>query len=42
MIPAAIIHYKRVEYKNVMTNIILFLAGLFIACGRIYLMHKLS
>ena len=35
MIPAAIIHYKRKEPKNVMTNIILFLICIFIACGRL-------
>ena len=36
MIPAAIIHYKRKEPKNVMTNIILFLICIFIACGRLF------
>src|ERR1700759_2827559 len=35
MIPAAIIHYKRKEPKNVMTNIILFCICIFIACGRL-------
>jgi 4-hydroxybenzoate polyprenyltransferase len=34
MIPAANIHYKRKEYKNVFTNIILFICCAFIAFGR--------
>ena len=37
MIPAAIIHYKRNEPKNVMTNVILFGICIFIAYGRMYL-----
>ena len=37
MIPAAVIHYKRKEPKNVMTNVILFGICVFIAYGRIYL-----
>ena len=37
MIPAAIIHYRRHEFKNVLTNCILFLICVFIAYGRIYL-----
>ena len=37
MIPAAVIHYKRKEPKNVMTNVILFGICIFIAYGRIYL-----
>jgi len=37
MIPAAVIHFKREEYKNVITNILLFFVCLFIAFYRIYL-----
>ena len=37
MIPAAIIHYKRNEPKNVMTNVILFGICIFIAYGRMHL-----
>lgn len=37
MIPAAIIHYKLQEPKNVTTNCVIFLLCLFIAFGRIYL-----
>ncbi len=37
MIPAAVIHYKRKEPKNVMTNVILFGICFFIAYGRMYL-----
>ncbi len=37
MIPAAIIHYKRHEPKNVMSNCVLFLMCVFIAYGRIVL-----
>jgi len=37
MIPAAVIHYKRREFKNVFTNCILFLTCIFIAYGRTYL-----
>jgi uncharacterized membrane protein YphA (DoxX/SURF4 family) len=37
MIPAAIIHYKRHEPKNVFTNCVLFLICVFIAYGRVYL-----
>ena len=37
MIPAAVIHYKRNEPKNVLTNVILFVICIFIAYGRIYL-----
>jgi len=37
MIPAAVIHYKRREFKNVLTNCILFLICVFIAYGRTYL-----
>jgi uncharacterized membrane protein YphA (DoxX/SURF4 family) len=39
MVPAAMIHYKRHENRNVMTNCILFMISLFIAYGRIVLMH---
>jgi uncharacterized membrane protein YphA (DoxX/SURF4 family) len=34
MIPAAVIHYKRKEPKNVITNVILFGICIFIAYGR--------
>jgi uncharacterized membrane protein YphA (DoxX/SURF4 family) len=34
MIPAAIIHHKRKEYKNVATNCILFIMCVFVAYGR--------
>lgn len=34
MIPAAVIHYKRHEPKNVFTNCVLFLMCLFVAYGR--------
>jgi uncharacterized membrane protein YphA (DoxX/SURF4 family) len=37
MIPAAIIHYKRKEFKNVLTNAVLFSICLFVAYGRIFL-----
>jgi hypothetical protein len=37
MIPAAIIHYKREEPKNVLTNIVLFCVCTFIACGRLFI-----
>lgn len=37
MIPAGIIHYKRHEPKNVLTNCILFLICGFIVYGRAYL-----
>jgi len=37
MIPAARIHYKRHEPKNVFNNCILFFICMFIAYGRIYL-----
>lgn len=37
MIPAAKIHYKRKEPRNVATNAILFSICLFIACGRLFL-----
>jgi hypothetical protein len=36
MIPAAIIHYKRKEPKNVFTNVMLFCICIFIAYGRIF------
>ncbi len=36
MILAARIHYKRKEYKNVLTNSIIFLMCLFIAYGRLF------
>lgn len=36
MVPAAIIHYKRKEPKNVFTNTILFCICIFIAYGRIF------
>jgi len=36
MILAARIHYKRKEYKNVLTNGVIFLACLFIAYGRLF------
>jgi hypothetical protein len=39
MVPAAIIHYKRHEFKNVMTNCVLFLLCLFVFYGRTYLAH---
>lgn len=34
MVPAAVIHYKRHEYRNVMTNCIFFLVCVFIAYFR--------
>ncbi len=34
MIPAAYIHYKRKEPKNVMTNCLLFAVCIFIVCAR--------
>jgi uncharacterized membrane protein YphA (DoxX/SURF4 family) len=37
MILAARIHYRRKEYKNVMTNIFLLLVSLMIAYGRLFL-----
>lgn len=37
MIPAAIIHYKRKEPKNVLTNAILFCICIFIGYGRLVL-----
>lgn len=37
MIPAAIIHYKRKEPKNILTNVILFCICIFIGYGRIFL-----
>ena len=37
MIPAAVIHYKRKEPKNVFTNVILFCICIFIGYGRIFL-----
>jgi len=37
MIPAAIIHYKRKEPKNVLTNTILFCICIFIGYGRLVL-----
>ncbi len=37
MIPAAVIHYRRHEPKNVLTNCILFFICVFIAYGRIFL-----
>lgn len=37
MIPAGIIHYKRTEYKNILTNVILFVVCLFIVYGRTFL-----
>jgi uncharacterized membrane protein YphA (DoxX/SURF4 family) len=37
MVPAAIIHYKRKENRNVLTNCILFIISLIIAYGRIVL-----
>jgi uncharacterized membrane protein YphA (DoxX/SURF4 family) len=36
MLPAAIIHYRRKEYKNVLNNCVIFLICLFIAYGRSY------
>ncbi len=36
MIPAAIIHYKRKEPKNVLTNVVFFCICIFIAYGRIF------
>lgn len=39
MIPAAIIHYKRHEPKNVFTNCVLFLICVFIVYGRAYLIN---
>ncbi|HXL58357.1 MAG TPA: DoxX family protein [Chitinophagaceae bacterium] len=37
MILAARIHYKRKEYKNVLTNTVIFLLCLFITYGRLFL-----
>lgn len=37
MIPAAFIHFRRQEYKNVMTNCVLFFMSLFVAYGRFVL-----
>jgi uncharacterized membrane protein YphA (DoxX/SURF4 family) len=37
MVPAAVIHYKRKEYKNVGTNIIIFCICIFIGYGRLFL-----
>ena len=37
MIPAAIIHFKRREPKNILTNVILFCICIFIAYGRLVL-----
>lgn len=37
MIPAGIIHYKRHEPKNVLTNCVIFIMCVFIVYGRIYL-----
>jgi uncharacterized membrane protein YphA (DoxX/SURF4 family) len=37
MIPAGVIHYKRKEYKNVATNIIIFCICIFIGYGRLFL-----
>jgi uncharacterized membrane protein YphA (DoxX/SURF4 family) len=37
MIPAAIIHYKRHEFRNVFNNCVLFLICVFVAYGRTYL-----
>ncbi len=37
MIPAAIIHYKRKEPKNIITNVIIFFSCLFIGYGRTFL-----
>lgn len=39
MIPAAVIHYKRHEPKNVITNCILFFMCIFIAYGRLFISH---
>ena len=36
MIPAAIIHYKRKEPKNVLTNVLFFCICIFITYGRIF------
>ncbi len=35
MVPAAIIHYKRGEYRNVLTNLVIFTVAVLIAFGRI-------
>lgn len=37
MVPAAVIHFRRVEYKNVLTNCIVFVMCLTIAFGRIFI-----
>ena len=37
MIPAALIHYKRHEPKNVFTNCVVFLMCIFVIYGRVYL-----
>jgi uncharacterized membrane protein YphA (DoxX/SURF4 family) len=37
MVPASVIHYKRKEYKNVGTNIIIFCICIFIGYGRLFL-----
>lgn len=37
MVPAGIIHYNRGEYKNIITNVVLFLMSMFIAYGRMFL-----
>ena len=37
MIPASIIHYKRKEPKNVLTNVVFFCICIFIAYGRLVL-----
>lgn len=39
MVPAAVIHYKRHEPKNVLTNCIVFLICVFIVYGRAYLIN---
>jgi len=37
MIPAAVIHYKRKEPKNIVTNVVFFCICIFIACGRMFI-----
>lgn len=39
MIPAGIIHYKRKEYKNILTNVIVFAVCMFIVYGRTLISH---
>ena len=36
MVPAAVIHYRRNEPKNILTNVVLFATGVVIAYGRFF------